>query len=202
MRRPFLVCATAAYLFCLGATPAGAAGWKPDIHAASGYAATRSGSISFAVRTEHRAWGRDATRSVPSASVLKVMLLVAYLRRPDVRRRALRRADRELLAPMVRWSDNVAASRVFGIVGSAGLVRLAHRVGMERVRPAAPVWGLSSVDAADQTRFLLHVDRPVPRRHRRAALRLLGSIVPSQRWGSARAATRLGALLQGRLGIG
>ena len=123
---------------------------------------------------------------MPSASVLKAMLLVAYLRRAEVRGRALRRADRALLAPMVRWSDNVAASRVFVIVGSAGLVRLARRAGMERFRPAAPIWGLSSVDASDQTRFLLHVDRLVPRRHRRLALRLLGSIVRSQRWGIAR----------------
>ena len=70
--------------------------------------------------------------------------------------------------------------------GDAGLVRLARRAGMRRFRPAAPVWGLSSVDAADQSRYLLHIDRLVPRRHRAYAMRLLGSIVPSQRWGIAR----------------
>jgi hypothetical protein len=71
------------------------------------------------------------------------------------------------------------------MVGDDGLERLARRAGMRRFHPA-PVWGLSSVDAADQSRFLLHVERLVPRRHRRTALRLLGSIVPSQRWGLAR----------------
>jgi hypothetical protein len=113
------------------------------------------------------------------------MLLVAYLRRPDVRDRPLRKADRDLLTPMIRWSDNVTATRVREIVGDAGLVRLARRTGMLRFRPA-PVWGLSSVDAADQTRFFLHIDRYVPRRHRPTAMRLLGSIVRSQRWGIAR----------------
>jgi hypothetical protein len=113
------------------------------------------------------------------------MLLVAYLRRPDVRDRDLRRADRDLLGPMIRRSDNVAATRVRDSVGEAGLVRLARRVGMRAFAPA-PIWGLSRIDAADQTLFLLHVDRFVPPRHRAFALRLLRTIVPSQRWGIAR----------------
>src|SRR3712207_7287518 len=41
-----------------------------------------------------------------------------------VRSRPLRRADRRLLAPMVRRSDNTAATRVRGIVGDPGLRRL------------------------------------------------------------------------------
>ena len=86
---------------------------------------------------------------------------------------------------MVRWSDNVAATRVRDIVGNDGLVRLARRVGMRAFTPAA-IWGLSRIDAADQTLFFLHIERFVPRRHRATALRLLSSIVPSQRWGIAR----------------
>ena len=39
------------------------------------------------------------------------MLLVAYLRQPSVRARALRPDDRNLLTPMVRWSSNKDASR-------------------------------------------------------------------------------------------
>lgn len=112
------------------------------------------------------------------------MLLVAYLRQPSVRDRPLAKADRDLLAPMIRWSDNVAATRVRDIVGNDGLVRLARKVGMRAFTPAA-VWGLSRVDAADQTLFFLGIDRYVPRRHRAYALRLLSSIVPSQRWGIA-----------------
>jgi hypothetical protein len=54
--------------------------------------------------------------------------------------------------------------------------------------------GLSSIDVADQTRFFFHIDRLMPRRHRRYALRLLGSIVPSQRWGIARVRPRGWAL--------
>jgi len=187
VKHTFGIYATLTYLFVLGAAPAHAAEpWRPGVEAASGYAATRTGVVSFAVRTEHRVWGRDAARTVPSASVLKTMLLVAYLRRPGVRDRPLAASDRALLGPMIRWSDNVTATSVRNIVGDAGLVRLARRAGMRRFRPASPVWGLSSVDAADQSRYLLHIDRLVPKRHRAYALRLLGSVVGSQRWGIAK----------------
>jgi hypothetical protein len=163
-----------------------AASWEPDAGAAARYAAQRQGSISFALRSEHRLWSDDARRGVPSASVLKAMLLVAYLRRAEVRERPLARADRALLEPMVRWSDNATATTVRGIVGDAGLWAVARAAGMRRFVPAAPIWGLSRVDAADQSRFLLHVDRTVPARHRDYALELLRTIVPSQRWGIAR----------------
>jgi Beta-lactamase enzyme family len=140
--------------------------------------------VSFGVRTEGHLYGVGVRRTAPSASVLKAMLLVAYLRQPEVRARPLTKADRDLLAPMIRWSDNVAATRVRDIVGNDGLVRLARRVGMRAFVPAA-IWGLSRIDAADQTLFFLHIDRYVPARHRATALKLLSSIVPSQRWGIA-----------------
>jgi hypothetical protein len=54
-----------------------------------------------------------------------------------------------------------------------------------RAFTSAPIWGLSRIDAADQTLFFLHIERYIPRRHRATALRLLSSIVPSQRWGIA-----------------
>lgn len=175
------------------AAPADGAPWRPDTEAAKEYSATRLGEISFGVRTERHVYGVEVRRTVPSASVLKAMLLVAYLREPDVRDRPLRKADRDLLAPMIRWSDNVAATRVRDIVGDGGLVRLAQRVGMRAFSPAR-IWGLSRIDAADQTRFFLHIDRFVPRRHRATAMHLLSSIVPSQRWGIAQVRPRGWAL--------
>jgi beta-lactamase class A len=160
--------------------------WRPHLRAAIAYAHHRRGDISFAVRVGGRVYGYRPQRTAPSASVLKAMLLVAYLDRPAVRRRRLGPADRRLLGPMIRRSDNAAATSVLGIVGEGGLVALARRVGMRRFRPAAPIWGNSRIDAADQTKFFLHIDRYVVRRHRAAALRLLASISPPQRWGIAR----------------
>jgi hypothetical protein len=168
----------------LAALLVAAAPWRPDVEAARQYADGRLGEVSFAVRTERHLYGVDARRTAPSASVLKAMLLVAYLREPSVRDRPLREPDRDLLGPMIRRSDNVSATRMRDIVGNDGLLRLARRVGMRAFAPAA-IWGLSRIDAADQTLLFLHIDRFVPRRHRAYALRLLGSIVPSQRWGIA-----------------
>ena len=175
---------------CLAVAPTSTLGaWEPDIAAARAYAAQRPGSISFAVRTDGRFWGHRTTHGVPSASVIKAMLLVAYLRQGEVRTRPLRHADRRLLAPMIRRSDNAAATRVRGIVADAGLYRLARAAHMQRFR-TAPIWGLSRIDAREQTRFFLHIDRLVPRRHRAYAMTLLRTVVPSQRWGVGKVTPR------------
>jgi hypothetical protein len=160
--------------------------WRAHIREARQWSETRAGQVSFGVRTRQGLRGMDVARGVPSASVVKAMLLVAYLREPHVRGRRLRAADRALLGPMIRRSDNAAASQVCNIVGTSGLARLARRTHMQHFHATRP-WGLSTINVADQTRFFLHIDRRVPSRHRRYAMRLLGSIVPAQRWGIARA---------------
>ena len=175
------------------ASPAAAAPWRAHVREARAYADSRAGAISFGVRTPSGLRGVGVRRTAPSASVVKAMLLAAYLRREEVRSRRLRPDERALLAPMIRRSDNARASQVCNIVGTSGLARLARRVGMRRFHATRP-WGLSSIDVADQTRFFLRIDRYLPRRHRRFAMRLLGSIVPSQRWGIARVRPRGWAL--------
>ncbi len=176
-----------AALLALAAAPAASAqAWSPDVPSARAYAKQRLGDVSFAVRTERRLYGFRGRRGVRSASVVKAMLMVAYLNHRTVRGRALRRSDRALLAPMVRWSNNRAASRIRNFVGNTALAGLARRTGMRRFR-TAPSWGSSWIDAADQTKLFLRIDRYVVRRHRRTAMRLLKTIVPSQRWGIARA---------------
>jgi beta-lactamase class A len=161
-------------------------GWAPDMAAARAYAAARAGDVSFAVRTERRAWSWRGTTTYRSASVVKAMLLVAYLRRGDVRGRALRADERALLDPMVRRSDNRAANAISARVGVAGLSALARRAGMRQF-VAHPVWGGSTITADDQARFFLRVDRLVPRRHRAYAMGLLRGVIPAQRWGIAAA---------------
>jgi Beta-lactamase enzyme family len=117
-----------------------------------------------------------------SASLVKAMLLVAYLNRRDVRRRDLRLGERHLLGPMVRISDNDAASAIYERVGEAGLTRLAHRAGMRRFA-ANPVWGGCQVTARDQARFFARIRGLLPKRHRKYAMSLLRRIVSYERWG-------------------
>lgn len=171
-------------LAVLAAAPAvGAQSWAQRNAAAVRFVETRAGVESFAfVDDRGRLLGYRAWRVAPSASMLKAMLLVAYLNRQSVRGRALTSSDRSLLAPMIRWSDNGTATRVLSIVGSGAMYRLADRANMLHFRLRSP-WGLSEMTARDQARFFYRIRSFVPVRHRTYALNLLSSIVPSQRWG-------------------
>ena len=160
--------------------------WAPAVAAAKRYASRRTGEVSFAIVD----WaGRDyrfhGSRTAPSASVIKAMLLVVYLRRPGVRNQPLTRAERALLRPMIRRSDNGAASLVASIVGQRRIDRLARAARMRDFR-FSYVWGLSRISPRDQARFMRRLDRYVPRRHRRFALRQLARVTPTQRWGVGR----------------
>jgi hypothetical protein len=167
------------------AEPAAAA-WRPDVNAALAYIHHRKGSVRFAVRTDRHVWGHRRTDGVHSASVVKALLLVTYLDDPRVRNRPLEAADHRLIDPMIRRSDNAAATQLLAFVGPQRVRRAARRAGMRRFVLNPTVWGGSRIDASDQTRFFLHIDGQVVPRHRATALHLLRTVVPSQRWGVAR----------------
>jgi hypothetical protein len=182
--RPLLLLVLGAAL--LLPAPALGAQWHPHIRSAISYIHHRAGDIRFQVRYGDRRWGYHATRIVRSASVVKAMLLVAYLDDPRVRHRRLREEDSELIDPMIERSDNGAASRVLAFVGPARVRTVAHRAHMRRFTLNPVYWGGSQIDADDQARFFLHIDRLVVPKHRWAALHLLASVTPEQRWGVGR----------------
>jgi Beta-lactamase enzyme family len=157
--------------------------WHERVRDATRFLAGRTGNVSFAVVDGRgRVHGYRASVQYSSASLVKAMLLVAYLNRRDVRRRHLHAGERHLLGPMVRVSDNGAATAVYGRVGTAGLNRLAHRAGMRRFVPN-PVWGGCQVTARDQARFFARIRRLLPPQHRKYGLGLLRRIVSYERWG-------------------
>jgi Beta-lactamase enzyme family len=161
-------------------------GWWARQKAAVRYVDQRQGNVSFAfVDYEGKLHGFRPWRIARSASLLKAMLLVAYLNKPDVRTRPLTEEERNLLAPMIRWSDDTAAVVILGRVGERRLNMLAYRADMVHFRLSS-WWGHSEVTAGDQARFFFCIDRYVPARHRPYARMLLRTIVPSQRWGIPR----------------
>jgi hypothetical protein len=158
--------------------------WNSRVRAAARFARDRAGTISFAVVDDRgRIHGFRRRRRFNSASVVKVMLMVAYLRQGGVRHRRLRSSDRRLLGPMIRRSDDATASTIYAQVGDGGLRRVARRARMRRFRPGGSVWGLSQITARDQAWFMRRVDRLIPARHRSFAMHLLTQIIPRQRWG-------------------
>ena len=144
--------------------------WTPEISAARAYAEPRTGVVSFAaIGTDGQLIGHRADTPVAAASVLKVMFLVAYLRQPEVRDRALRQADRDLLEPMIRRSANQQATDIADLLGPGPIQQLAERAGMRDFAYTRP-WGLSRTSARDQARFMLDLGQHLPDRHRAYAL--------------------------------
>jgi len=163
--------------------------WRPDMRSAVAYARSRVGDIAFAVRTDDRFWGYRPNHVEWSASVVKAMLMVAYLDRPSVAHRVLNGYDRSLLWPMITESDNNAADEVYVTVGPGALYALAHRIGLASFSTQA-VWGKTTITASGQTKFFLHIDSYVAPLHRAYAMLLLSSIVPYERWGIGEVAPR------------
>ena len=163
--------------------------WKPSVSGARRYARARLGEVSFAISGRHlRLRSFRGARTAPAASVIKAMLLVAYLRQPAVRNRRLHEDERALLEPMIRVSDNAAGIRVAALLGEGRVERLARAARMrdfEWVYEPGWLGGLSQISARDQARFMRRYERFVPARHRRFARHLLRSVVSWQRWGIA-----------------
>ena len=182
----------AAALAAGGGTPAGAAdatgtpsAWKPDVEAARTFARSRPGQVSFSVTdlSTGKRWGEKAWRPVPGASLLKTLLLVAHLRRGDVRDRPLTKADRTLLDPMIRRSANAPASVLARRLGADRVRRAGLAAGMGRVELQMPWWGLTRTTARAQAKLFGNLPAVIPKRHRAYAMRLLSTVTPSQRWG-------------------
>ena len=155
--------------------------WGRRMKAAGRFARGRAGAVSFAVvdaRGRIHGFNRGARYS--SASLVKAMLMVGYLR--QARGRRLNGGDRALLGPMITVSDNGAADSVMERVGTGGLTRVGRRAGMRRFVPSTS-WGGSQVTARDQARFFFRLPSLIPERHRSYGLGLLRRITPGQRWG-------------------
>jgi hypothetical protein len=162
--------------------------WHPHVRQARRFAEKRLGDVAFAAidkRGQIRGFQRG--RTAPTASTIKVMFMVALMRKRHDS--GLSELDRSLLGPMIRRSDNIAATRVCDMVGRRRLVRLA-RVARMRDFSYNPIWGLSRSSPRDQARFMFHLGSFIPGRYRRYARRLLSHVVPAQRWGVGRVKPR------------
>jgi hypothetical protein len=155
-----------------------------SIHRAIAYLKGRDCEAALAVvDTQGKLYGYRSGVTFTSASVVKAMLLVQYLRTHP----HLESGMRTTLTQMITESDNDAAYRTYAAVGARGLLRLARRSGMRRFSPGDDVL-YSRITAADQARFFARLDDYLPAAQRRFARSLLTHIVSRQTWGIAEVA--------------
>ena len=160
-----------------------------DIGSARAFAESRSGIVSFAyLDGRGRLHGYQPNLRYRSASLVKAMILVAYLRRVSWGALPLDATARARLGPMITESDNIDANWAYDRIGRGPtLDALARRAGMSSFA-AAGYWAYSLTSARDQVLFFERLERLTPPAHRAYALALLRRIVPAQRWGIPRAA--------------
>ncbi len=145
---------------------------------------SRNGRLAFAViDSQGRMSGVHAHWGFVSASVVKAMLLVAYLRR--LHAQGQHRVDSHsdsFLFPMINVSDNSAATQTWSIVGEGGLYGVARAAGMTDFSVNG-FWANASISAADQARFFFQMDALIPREFVGYARLLLSTIAGYQSWG-------------------
>ena len=165
-----------------GVAPAGYPG-SAAIARAADYLDRRSGYTSFAVvDSEGRMSGEHVHRTFVSASVVKAMLLVAYLRKLAAEHRGLDAGSRSLLDPMIHVSDNDAATAIWELDGDPRLRALARRAGMTDFSIQG-IWANAQISAADQARYFFEMGSLIPPRFRRFANHLLSHIADYESWG-------------------
>jgi hypothetical protein len=154
------------------------------IAAAGAYLAGRAGRTAFALLdSEGRLSGVHEHWTFVSASVVKAMLLVAYLRKLHAEgQHYVDGYSNSFLYPMINVSDNGAATQTWSIVGNGRLYALAHAAGMTDFSICC-IWATAQLSAADQARLFFGLDSLVPREFRGYARYLLSTIVGYESWG-------------------
>ncbi len=155
------------------------------VTSAAHYLAGRAGTNAFAVvDNTGKLAGTGLHVRFHSASVVKSMLLVAYLQTLAAEHRGLDSASSALLYPMIHSSDNGAADGVFAVVGNSGLARVARQAHMTDFLVSYVWWGFTEISAADMARFFLIQDSLIPRQFDGYARWLFSTIEPSESWGA------------------
>jgi hypothetical protein len=122
-----------------------------------------------------------------SASIVKVTILGATLRKALDQHRYLTGDEVTLLRAMITRSDNNAASTLWARLGRSYLQHFLNLAGMRQtVLGPGGYWGLTQVTAHDEMlllRLLLKANTVLSRNSRAYALGLMAQVISSQRWG-------------------
>ena len=129
----------------------------------------------------HGAWHFD------SASVVKVTILGALLRKALDQHRYLTDTEAAWASAMITRSDNDAASALWAELGHAYIQHFLNLADMKQTALGpGGYWGLTQITAHDEARLLrllLSKNPVLDPASRTYALRLMAQVIPAQRWG-------------------
>ncbi|MFG2499543.1 serine hydrolase [Streptomyces sp. NPDC048441] len=168
--------------------PALATQLSRDIRAAL---AARRGTVSVAVHDPATglSCALGSSHRYDTASIAKVMIMEAALRRAQDWGRGLTAWERRKIRPMITRSDNTAARRLWDDLGQPYVARFLDRAGTTAttLNPYG-LWGLTRTGAADQLRLLGVLTGARARAllspsSRAYGLKQLNEVRRDQRWG-------------------
>ncbi|MFF0743056.1 serine hydrolase [Streptomyces sp. NPDC004111] len=129
-----------------------------------------------------------AYRAYDSASIIKVTILAALVWDAQKSGRALTARERRLVDAMITRSENAATGTLWRQLGKARINRFLAAAKMAYTQLGRDrFWGLSQVNAADQSRLLGTLTLPnkvLSDRSRAYVLDRMAHVVPAQRWGT------------------
>ncbi|WP_067451471.1 serine hydrolase [Actinomadura macra] len=123
-----------------------------------------------------------------SASVVKATILGALLRKVTDGKRSMTTSEKSLANKMITRSDNAAASTLWRSVGRTRMSRFLKQAEMTHTTLGpSGYWGLTQITAQDQIELLSRYTTSnalLPDHARAYALKLMNSVIASQRWGT------------------
>ena len=122
-----------------------------------------------------------------SASVVKTIILATLLNKREREHLSLLSdRERQLARAMITESDNNAATALWDQDGMKNLTYFLNAAGMHNTQ-LNPAWGLTQITAQDETKLLRDIllsPNTVLNTHAQDyELKLMGQVIPSQRWG-------------------
>ncbi|MFC4331580.1 serine hydrolase [Streptomyces andamanensis] len=179
--------AAPAQVSCTSGKAGLAARLQQDITAAM---AGRKGSIAVGVRdrsTDTTCTFRESS-AYDSASVVKVTVLATLLWDAKKTNRQLTDREASLAQAMITQSDNDSTSSLWKQLGISKVRGFLSAAGMTQTEPGEDgYWGLTQITARDEQKLLALVtakNSVLSDNSRAYMLKLMGQVVPSQRWGT------------------
>ncbi|MCX4667088.1 class A beta-lactamase-related serine hydrolase [Streptomyces sp. NBC_01381] len=179
--------AAAPSVTCTSAQAGLAAKLTKDITAAL---KNRTGTVAVGLRdrTTGTTCTLRSTTSFDSASVVKATVLATLLWDAQQTSRALSSREKSLATSMITKSDNAATSTLWRQLGAAKVKGFLRAAGMTKTVPGSGgYWGLTRINATDEQKLLALItgqNTVLTDASRAYLLKLMGKVIPSQRWGT------------------